>query len=114
MMTGVGPLVTGLVKLFGGDGDDQPRFSPIPFDMPSAISIDAGVNAQGAVIPVGYSQTGQVREAVQSPQQQPLQIHVNVQAMDSRSFLDHRDEIAQAVRDAMLHSHSLNDVVGEI
>ena len=42
------------------------------------------------------------------------QITIQVQAMDSRSFLDHRDEIAQAVREAMLNSHSLNDVVSEL
>jgi hypothetical protein len=34
--------------------------------------------------------------------------------MDSRSFLDHSDDIARAVRDAMLRSHSLNDIVSEI
>ncbi len=31
--------------------------------------------------------------------------------MDSRSFLDHSDDIAQAVRQAMLNMNSLNDVV---
>jgi hypothetical protein len=41
-------------------------------------------------------------------------IQITVQAMDSRSFLDHSDDIARAVREAMLHSHSLNDVVGEL
>jgi hypothetical protein len=34
--------------------------------------------------------------------------------MDSRSFADHSDEIARAVREAMLRSHSLNDVIAEI
>jgi hypothetical protein len=38
---------------------------------------------------------------------------VQVQAMDSRSFLDHSDEIARAVREAMLNAHALNDVVNE-
>jgi hypothetical protein len=42
------------------------------------------------------------------------QITVNVQAMDSQSFLDHRSEIAQAVRDAMLNSNSINDVVNDL
>jgi len=39
---------------------------------------------------------------------------VQVNAMDSRSFLDHKDEIAQAVREAVLHSHCLNDVLSEL
>jgi hypothetical protein len=42
------------------------------------------------------------------------QVTIQVQAMDSRSFLDHREEIAQAVRAAMLNSHSLNDVVNDL
>jgi hypothetical protein len=42
------------------------------------------------------------------------QVVVNVQALDSRSFLDHSQEIAQAVRDAMLNMHALNDVVSEL
>jgi hypothetical protein len=33
--------------------------------------------------------------------------------MDSRSFMDHSDEIAMAVRQAMLESGVLNDVVRE-
>ena len=41
-------------------------------------------------------------------------ITINVQAMDSRSFLDHSGEIAQAVREALLHSHALSDVVTEL
>ena len=41
-------------------------------------------------------------------------ITVNVQAMDSQSFLDRREDIARAVREAMLESHSLNDVVSEL
>jgi hypothetical protein len=38
---------------------------------------------------------------------------VQVQAMDSQSFLDHSGDIAMAVRQAMLQSSVLNDVVRE-
>ena len=44
----------------------------------------------------------------------PTQVTVQVQAMDSRSFLDHSEEIARAVRQAMLNSHGINDVVTEL
>jgi hypothetical protein len=43
----------------------------------------------------------------------PAQITVQVQAMDSQSFLDHSADIAMAVRQAMLESSVLNDVVRE-
>ena len=42
------------------------------------------------------------------------QITVQVQAMDSRSFLDHSHDIAQAVREAMLNMHALNDVINDL
>ncbi len=41
-------------------------------------------------------------------------VTVQVQAIDSRSFLDHSDEIARAVREAILNAHSLGDVVSEL
>jgi hypothetical protein len=47
-------------------------------------------------------------------QRAAAQITIQVQAMDSRSFQDHSAEIAQAVREAMLNSHVLNDVVNEL
>jgi hypothetical protein len=112
MVTGVGPIVTGLLKLFGGDVQAQPVASPEPFLMPSPVSIEAGLGADRAFVPVNYSQYGNARAL--TPQASAAQIQVNVQAMDSRSFLDHRDEIARAVREAMLNSHSLNDVIAEI
>ena len=39
---------------------------------------------------------------------------VNVSAMDSQSFMDRSGDIARALRDAMLHMHPVNDVIGEI
>jgi hypothetical protein len=39
---------------------------------------------------------------------------VQVQAIDSQSFLDHSDEIARAVRQAMLNMNSINDVVTDL
>lgn len=43
-----------------------------------------------------------------------VHVTVQVQAIDSRSFMDHSEEIARAVREAMLHSHALNDVVVDL
>jgi len=44
----------------------------------------------------------------------PIHVTVQVQAMDSRSFLEHSEDIARAVRTAVLHSHALNDVLNEL
>jgi len=42
------------------------------------------------------------------------QITVNVSAMDSQSFMDRSDDIASAVRAAMLNMHPINDVVADL
>ncbi len=42
------------------------------------------------------------------------QVHIHVSAMDTQSFMDRSNDIAKAVRNAMLQSSSLNDVISEI
>ncbi len=44
----------------------------------------------------------------------PTQVTVNVNAMDSQSFMDHSDDIANAVREAMLNIHPINGVVASL
>jgi hypothetical protein len=61
-----------------------------------------------AATPAGSSTgTPTAASAATSPQN----ILVQVQAMDTQSFMDHSQEIAQAVRQAMLNMNSLNDVI---
>jgi hypothetical protein len=43
----------------------------------------------------------------------PTPVVIQIQALDSRSILDRSSEIAAAVREAMLHSHSLTDLMKE-
>jgi hypothetical protein len=38
----------------------------------------------------------------------------DAQAMDSQWFMDHSNDIAQAVRNAMLNMSSINDVVSDL
>ena len=42
------------------------------------------------------------------------QVTVNVTAMDSQSFMDHSNDIANAVREAMLNMHPINGVVATL
>jgi hypothetical protein len=64
---------------------------------------------------VDYNQSGDPRaiNGSASSSQRP-QIIIQVQAMDSRSFMDHSHDIAKAVREAMLNMHSLNDVISDL
>jgi hypothetical protein len=61
-----------------------------------------------------FGQGGTPRVIGSAPPPASQQITVQVQAMDSRSFMDHSQEIAQAVRDAMLNMHALNDVISDL
>lgn len=109
---GAVPLVSGLLKLFGGEKKAE---TPAPLEVytpPAPLRVEAGISGpeRTQVTAVDYSQDGRPRAIpVYSPQ-----VTVQVQAMDSRSFLDHSEAIAQAVREAMLNSHPLNDVVAEL
>ena len=118
---GLSSLVEGLFSLFGGGGQ---TIQPLaPFTLPSSISYAAGVNGPGnAAVPIDYGQGGQIRPLADntattgggSSSQAGPTVHVNVSTMDSQSFLDHSDDIANAVRTAMLHSHPLNDVIASL
>ena len=112
MVTGLGPLIAGLFGLFGSS-NDKPVVEPQPYIAPERVNVEAGIDTRRMFTPISYGQDGVARSVSPSGGVQPrVEIHVN--AMDSRSFLDHSDEIARAVQSAMLRSHSLNDVVAEL
>jgi len=104
------PILSGIMSLFGGGGSSSaPPLTP--FYLPPTANFQAGnvSGSGGSQLPgTDFGQSGQPRAMVQTP---APQITVQVQAMDSRSFMDHSNDIAQAVRDAMLNMHSINDVI---
>lgn len=108
---GLSPLISGLVKLFGGGKktEEPPPLtvyeSPQPLRLEGSVLRQAGETEWSAPEP-----TGQGRAV---PVTMP-QVTIQVSAMDSRSFLDHSDDIARAVKQAMLNSNALNDVVNEL
>jgi hypothetical protein len=116
---GLTPLVSGLMSLFGGGGSTQPA-PLVKYAMPQAIDFEAAESGAG-VVEAGYDQQGMARAYDDGGRGSSTaggtggtQITVNVQAMDARSFLERSGEIAQAVREAMLNSSAINDVVSEL
>jgi hypothetical protein len=106
------PILSGILSLFGG-GSSAP--APLtPFYLPPTINFQAAnTGPAGSQLPgADFGQTGNAR-AMSSAQAGP-QITVQVQAMDSQSFMDHSHDIAQAVRDAMLNMNSINDVITDL
>ena len=116
---GIVPAVSALVKLFGGGGEDAPE--PLPkYVAPAALNLDvANTAAVGTGLefnPVRYA-AGNLPSATVTAANEPAsatQVVVQVNAMDSRSFMDHSTEIAHAVREAILNMHPLTDVVSDL
>jgi hypothetical protein len=110
-LSSLSPLIGGLLSLFGGGG--QTLAVAPPFLLPAPVQSEAGLTASapGQVVPVSYGGTGQPRAQSSSS---PTQVTIQVNAMDSQSFLDHSDDIAMAVKQAILNSSSLNDVISDL
>jgi hypothetical protein len=101
------PLVSLFSSLFGGGQSQQPA-PLVPFSLPPSLNLESTNDNQDVV----WGENGQPRSAASGGGSNAgTQITVQVQAMDSQSFLDHSDDIAQAVRQAMLNMNSINDVV---
>lgn len=112
LLGGLSPILSGVMSLFGGGGSSTP--TPLTTYIPPPSLHFQVANGPGPAVPgVDYGQSGAPRAVSSTPQSTP-QITVQVQAMDSRSFLDHSHDIATAVRDAVLNMHSLNDVIGDL
>lgn len=110
---GLSPILKGIFDLFGGS-KTQAVTPLVPFTLPESVRYAGGVQrSTTGIAPVDYGQDG-VRALGTSSAAQPTTIHVNVNAMDSKSFMDHSEDIARAVRQAMLQSSSLNDVIADV
>jgi len=116
---GLIPLVSSLVGLFGG-GSQAPA-TLLKYAAPAALNVSLadtpGSNNGISSFPgVVYGQNGLPQAAPQNQAPSPSgpQISIQVNALDSQSFMDHSYEIAQAVRSAMLNMNSLNDVVSDL
>ena len=118
---GLAPLISGLVGLFSG-GEAAAPAPLVKYALPAAVDFQAAESG-GRTTGLYYDQMGMPRmygsPAASAAASVPVtaaapQITVNVQAMDARSFLDRSNDIALAVRDAMLNLNAINDVVNEL
>jgi hypothetical protein len=111
---GLSPLISGLVSLFGGGGGGSQASPLVPYVAPLPVAATGGISASSSGAFGVDTADGGVPRPQAAATAAPTQITVQVQAMDSQSFLDHSNDIAMAVRQAMLQSSTLNDVIREV
>lgn len=110
----LGLLSRSLVSLFRRDPEpmsysvhEQPEALSMDFDLGSMALRDRQ-EGEGTGFSAGSPNEWDSRGHTQ---QTPVVIQVNT--MDARSFADHRDEIASAVREALTRNHALRDEIWE-
>jgi hypothetical protein len=109
----VNPILGALWSLLGGIEETVASVTLQKTALPEAVDYKLGVaGATGRVVEVDRDAQGQAR-GTQTGTAAPSVV-VNVQAIDTQSFLDRTPEIAQAVRRALLESGGLGAVIGEI
>jgi hypothetical protein len=107
--------VSSIVGLFRGDKTEEVPALTAYAAPPSVNFLGAIPQQRGQpILGVDYGQDGMPRTMSSATPIYAPSVTVQVQAMDSRSFLDHSDDIARAVREAILNAHSLGDVVSEL
>jgi hypothetical protein len=110
-LAGLGLKIAGL---FGKKKPEPTVFTP--FELPPSLALEAANSSDilGGFPRFDRGQSGEPRSfRSEAPVSQP-QVVVNVNALDSQSFMDRSSDIARAVRDAMLHMHPINDMIGEL
>jgi hypothetical protein len=108
----LGPVWKGLFSLFGGGGGEQETVPLTKFNFPEQARTDlaASLRADGLSSSVRTDAFGLSQSA---PVSQPS-IQISIQALDARSILDRSDDIAAALKQAMLSNHEINDNLNEI
>ncbi len=99
------PIVSGIASLFGGGPSAPP---PLNYYVPPPpIALNGFMQPQSTGTMQTAAQPGNGSAAAP-------QVTVHVQAMDSQSFMDRANDIASAVREAMLNLHPINHVISSL
>jgi hypothetical protein len=109
---GIASFVSGLTGLFSGsEASTGPTF--VRYSRPGAIHAEAAISSStgGRVFAVDSGQGGLPRGISSAD---AVQVSIPSQEWNGRLFLDHSQEIALAVRQAMLETSVLNDVIREV
>lgn len=107
----LGPIWKGLFSLFNRRSEDQPA-PPTQFAFPQNTRTDLNATLRGDGQNAGIRSDSFGLSQATPPA--PASIHISIQALDARSILDRSDDIAAALKQAMLSNHDINDNLNEI
>lgn len=107
----LGPVWRGLFGLFGGDDNAQ---EPVLNRFVRPDDVATGVSAQTDLVGRNAALRGDGLGVTRSAPTPAPQMQVTIQALDARSVLERSDDIASAVRQAMLTNHSINESFTEL
>jgi hypothetical protein len=106
----VSPILRGIFRLFGGE-DETESVLLEKFQFPEAVQTDVAAAADvGGVSTLRRNSFGQSTPGNPAPPS----IQISIQALDARSILDRGDDIAEALKQAMLSNHDINNQVNEL
>ena len=105
------PIISGIMDLFGGGGSTPSPQILMPYIAPPSVQLQTTI---GGPVPAPVATGAPTSAPGQTNATQGAVVQIQVNAMDSRSFMDHSTDIANAVRQALLNSHSLGDVIAEL
>ncbi|HEY4085936.1 MAG TPA: hypothetical protein VGM43_08360 [Bryobacteraceae bacterium] len=107
------PVVSGLLSLFGAGGSKS-QAAPLPvYTAPPGIQMSDVLHDASVPRAANVATPQTTATAPQAANVAP-QVTIHVNAMDSQSFMDRSTDIANAVREAMLNLHPINDVVASL
>ncbi len=106
----LGPLWKGIFSLFGGGEDQLPALAKYQFPGDTRTDVSASLSGDGGNTGASYDGFGSSRQNTSAP----ASINVSIQALDARSILDRSDDIAAALKQAMLSNHEINDNFSEL
>lgn len=107
----LGPVWKGLFSLFNRTSEDQPApLTQHAFPQETRSDLSATLRPNGQNAGVRSDAFGLSQSAAPAP----ASINISIQALDARSILDRSDDIAAALKQAMLSNHDINDNLNEI
>lgn len=108
----LGPVWRGIFNIFNGrsSSSEPPALTPFEFPNPTRTDVAASSSRDQAPAALRRDSLGLAQAAPPAP----TPVNITIQALDGRSILDRSDDIAAALRKAMLSNHEINDNLGEL